>query len=175
MFGISDGFDIVIGNPPYYKENDDKRRFEGFRGLECYQGKMDVCICSGRWNRLVEAQGHPLLHRDEQLDYQRRGRKVQKKAVAGVAAGPVHRLQQLHGVRIVLDPDDDHASGANSPNAYSFDYRRLKGQDESTRHDRRSAKERKSKHPVLRADHRSSRAAEFVTDLFRWGHRGPTP
>lgn len=47
MFGISDGFDIVIGNPPYYKENDDKRRFEGLRGLECYQGKMDVWYLFG--------------------------------------------------------------------------------------------------------------------------------
>lgn len=47
MFGISDGFDIVIGNPPYYKENDDKRRFDGLRGLECYQGKMDVWYLFG--------------------------------------------------------------------------------------------------------------------------------
>lgn len=36
------GFDIVIGNPPYFKENDDKRRFDGLRDLPCYQGKMDV-------------------------------------------------------------------------------------------------------------------------------------
>jgi len=44
MFDASliDGFDIVIGNPPYYKENDDKERFNGLRDLECYQGKMDV-------------------------------------------------------------------------------------------------------------------------------------
>ncbi len=39
---LAGGFDIVIGNPPYYKENDDKRRFDGLRGLPCYQGKMDV-------------------------------------------------------------------------------------------------------------------------------------
>jgi type I restriction-modification system DNA methylase subunit len=44
MFGrsVATGFDIVIGNPPYFKENDDKRRFEGLRELGCYQGKMDV-------------------------------------------------------------------------------------------------------------------------------------
>ena len=44
MFGrsLKDGFDIVIGNPPYFKENDDKERFNGLRSLECYQGKMDV-------------------------------------------------------------------------------------------------------------------------------------
>ncbi len=39
---VSQGFDVVIGNPPYFKENDDKRRFDGLRELECYQGKMDV-------------------------------------------------------------------------------------------------------------------------------------
>jgi hypothetical protein len=47
MFGIADGFDIVIGNPPYYKENDDKRRFDLLRHLDCYQGKMDVWYLFG--------------------------------------------------------------------------------------------------------------------------------
>lgn len=44
MFGksLQDGFDLIIGNPPYFKENDDKRRFDGLRNLKCYQGKMDV-------------------------------------------------------------------------------------------------------------------------------------
>lgn len=44
MFGhsLAGGFDIVIGNPPYFKENDDKKRFDGLRNLPCYQGKMDV-------------------------------------------------------------------------------------------------------------------------------------
>jgi hypothetical protein len=44
MFGraLISGFDVVIGNPPYFKENDDKHRFDGLRNLPCYQGKMDV-------------------------------------------------------------------------------------------------------------------------------------
>lgn len=44
MFGrsLAGGFDIVIGNPPYFKENDNKNRFDGLRNLPCYQGKMDV-------------------------------------------------------------------------------------------------------------------------------------
>ena len=58
MFGVSEGFDIVIGNPPYYKENDDKRRFEGLRDLECYQGKMDVWYLFGALGiDLVKANG----------------------------------------------------------------------------------------------------------------------
>lgn len=43
MFGIKEGFDIVIGNPPYIKEYTNKSAFDGFR--ECspyYQGKMDL-------------------------------------------------------------------------------------------------------------------------------------
>lgn len=44
MFGraLVAGFDVIIGNPPYFKENDDKHRFDGLRNLPCYQGKMDV-------------------------------------------------------------------------------------------------------------------------------------
>ncbi|MEA2039946.1 MAG: N-6 DNA methylase [Thermodesulfobacteriota bacterium] len=47
MFGIRDGFDIVIGNPPYVKEYTDKSVFNGLRNLECYQGKMDLWYLFG--------------------------------------------------------------------------------------------------------------------------------
>jgi len=42
MFGVSDGFDIVIGNPPYIKEATNKGAFEGFKKSKYYQGKMDL-------------------------------------------------------------------------------------------------------------------------------------
>ncbi len=42
MFDISDGFDIVIGNPPYIKEYTDKSVFDGLRKSKYYQGKMDL-------------------------------------------------------------------------------------------------------------------------------------
>jgi adenine-specific DNA-methyltransferase len=42
MFGVKDGFDIVIGNPPYIKEPTNKSAFDGFRKTEYYQGKMDL-------------------------------------------------------------------------------------------------------------------------------------
>jgi len=42
MFGIKDGFDIVIGNPPYIKEATSKKAFDGFKGSKYYQGKMDL-------------------------------------------------------------------------------------------------------------------------------------
>ncbi|HTB99721.1 MAG TPA: Eco57I restriction-modification methylase domain-containing protein [Ferruginibacter sp.] len=42
MFGIKDGFDIVIGNPPYIKEPTNRSAFDGFRKTKYYQGKMDL-------------------------------------------------------------------------------------------------------------------------------------
>lgn len=43
MFGLSDGFDIVIGNPPYIKEYTNRSAFDGFRETsQYYQGKMDL-------------------------------------------------------------------------------------------------------------------------------------
>lgn len=36
------GFDIVIGNPPYIKEADNKKAFENTKNLRTYQGKMDI-------------------------------------------------------------------------------------------------------------------------------------
>lgn len=44
MFGkeLEDGFDIVIGNPPYIKEYTFRDAFEGVRYSPYYQGKMDL-------------------------------------------------------------------------------------------------------------------------------------
>ena len=42
MFGVMDGFDIIIGNPPYIKEYTLKSAFNGLKRLPCYQGKMDI-------------------------------------------------------------------------------------------------------------------------------------
>jgi hypothetical protein len=42
MFGIKQGFDIVIGNPPYIKEPTNRNAFDGFRKTKYYQGKMDL-------------------------------------------------------------------------------------------------------------------------------------
>lgn len=41
-FGDFLGFDLVIGNPPYIKEADNKKLFDGTRDLRTYQGKMDI-------------------------------------------------------------------------------------------------------------------------------------
>ena len=42
MFGVTDGYDVVIGNPPYIKEYTFKTAFDGLRESPYYQGKMDI-------------------------------------------------------------------------------------------------------------------------------------
>lgn len=42
MFGVVDGFDVVIGNPPYIKEYTNRKAFDGLRDSPYYQGKMDI-------------------------------------------------------------------------------------------------------------------------------------
>lgn len=36
------GFDIIVGNPPYIKENVNREAFDGLRDSPYYQGKMDI-------------------------------------------------------------------------------------------------------------------------------------
>ena len=42
MFGITSGFDVVIGNPPYIKEYTNREAFDGVRESPYYKGKMDI-------------------------------------------------------------------------------------------------------------------------------------
>ncbi|WP_456152197.1 type IIG restriction enzyme/methyltransferase [Helicobacter mesocricetorum] len=52
------GFDLVIGNPPYIKEPDNKKLFDGTRHLRTYQGKMDIWYhFVGRGFDIVKNQG----------------------------------------------------------------------------------------------------------------------
>lgn len=53
------GFDVVIGNPPYIKEYENRDAFNGLRSLECYQGKMDIWYLFGCLAlRLLRPNGH---------------------------------------------------------------------------------------------------------------------
>ncbi len=45
--GEFEGFDLIIGNPPYIKEDANKEAFNGLKGKECYQGKMDIWYLFG--------------------------------------------------------------------------------------------------------------------------------
>jgi len=45
--GEFEGFDLIIGNPPYIKEYENRDAFNGLRNLDCYQGKMDIWYLFG--------------------------------------------------------------------------------------------------------------------------------
>ena len=45
--GDFEGFDLIIGNPPYIKEYEHRDAFNGLRDKECYQGKMDIWYLFG--------------------------------------------------------------------------------------------------------------------------------
>lgn len=47
VFEDKGGFDVVIANPPYIKEDVNKQAFDGLRMLDCYQGKMDIWYLFG--------------------------------------------------------------------------------------------------------------------------------
>ncbi|HKJ80964.1 MAG TPA: TaqI-like C-terminal specificity domain-containing protein [Ignavibacteriaceae bacterium] len=60
MFGkeLANGFDIIIGNPPYIKEYTFRNAFDGVRNSPYYQGKMDI------WY-LFACNGLDLLKKDK--------------------------------------------------------------------------------------------------------------
>ena len=45
--GDFEGFDAIIGNPPYIKEDVNRDAFNGQKEKECYQGKMDIWYLFG--------------------------------------------------------------------------------------------------------------------------------
>jgi len=47
VFYEKGGFDVVIANPPYVKEDVNRHAFDSLRGSECYQGKMDLWYLFG--------------------------------------------------------------------------------------------------------------------------------
>jgi len=62
MFDVKDGFDVVIGNPPYIKEATDKSVFDGLRNTKCYQGKMDLWYLFGcKSIELLKPKGHTVF------------------------------------------------------------------------------------------------------------------
>ncbi|MBN2890804.1 MAG: Eco57I restriction-modification methylase domain-containing protein [Bacteroidales bacterium] len=57
--GNFEGFDLIIGNPPYIKEYENRDAFNGLRKLDCYQGKMDIWYLFGDLGlRLLKPNNH---------------------------------------------------------------------------------------------------------------------
>ena len=52
------GFDVVIGNPPYIKEDTNKSAFDGLHEKPCYQGKTDIWhLFTGQALEVVKPNG----------------------------------------------------------------------------------------------------------------------
>lgn len=47
IFSEKSGFDVLIANPPYIKEDVNKQAFDRLHDSECYQGKMDIWYLFG--------------------------------------------------------------------------------------------------------------------------------
>ncbi len=62
VFKENGGFDIVIGNPPYIMEDEDKDAFDGLHSHPCYEGKTDI------WHIFV-CKGISLLRRNGSISY----------------------------------------------------------------------------------------------------------
>ena len=62
VFKNNNGFDIIIGNPPYILEEDNKDAFNGLHTHPCYQGKTDI------WHLFV-GTGLSLLRKNGLLSF----------------------------------------------------------------------------------------------------------
>jgi hypothetical protein len=72
MFEVDDGFDVVIGNPPYIKEFTNREAFEGVRDSPYYQGKMDIWYlfaCTLMATSNSPTHGHPKFPQAAPSDY----------------------------------------------------------------------------------------------------------
>tara|TARA_Y100000389_G_C17462808_1_gene523104 strand:+ start:598 stop:4056 length:3459 start_codon:yes stop_codon:yes gene_type:complete len=55
----NNGFDLVIGNPPYIMEDENKEAFDGLHSHPCYQGKTDIWhLFTGTALSLLKEKGH---------------------------------------------------------------------------------------------------------------------
>lgn len=132
MFGIDNGFDIAIGNPPYIKEYTYREAFNGLRDSPYYQGKMDIwyffaCACLDivkrdtgvltfiATNNWVTNHGASILRR-----------QIAKSArlVQFLDFGD-YKIFESAGIQTMVLI----AKRINSPEKYQFDYRRLTSKD----------------------------------------------
>lgn len=70
-----DGFDIVIGNPPYVMEDENKAAFNGLHADPCYQGKTDL------WH-IFTGQGLSFLKESGILSYIAKNQWLESKSAS---------------------------------------------------------------------------------------------
>ena len=131
MFGVIDGFDVVIGNPPYIKEYTFREAFDGLRESPYYQGKMDIWymfVCQGL--DLVKNGGGLvtfIAQNNWVTNYgasKMRNKVIQDAQVVGLIDFGSFKIFESGIQTMIMIFRKNTAS-----DSYSFDYRRLHGAD----------------------------------------------
>jgi len=131
MFGIKEGFDIVIANPPYVKEYTNKAAFDLIRGSNYYKGKMDLwyffaCVCID----LLKEQG--VLSFIAQNNWTTsfgasvlRKKVIQDTQIAELIDFGEYKIFDSAGIQTMLM----FFKKSTSHEEYEFKYRKVKGSD----------------------------------------------
>ncbi len=130
MFGVTDGYDVVIGNPPYIKEYTFKQAFDGLRESPYYQGKMDI------WY-LFTCEGLDIVKNGGLVTFIAQNNWVTSYGASKMRNKVIQDAQILSlidfgsfkifesGIQTMIMIFRKDAASEN----YSFDYRRLHGSD----------------------------------------------
>lgn len=127
--GEFEGFDLIIGNPPYIKEYENRDAFNGLRNLECYQGKMDIWYLFGDL-------GLKILKPDNYLCYiatnnwvtnagasNFRNIVIQKSQITNLTDFGAYMIFENASIQTMIMLFKNTKSADN----YTFDYRKLEG------------------------------------------------
>ncbi len=132
MFGVSDGFDIVIANPPYIKEYTFRNAFDELRESPYYQGKMDI------WY-LFACKGIDLLKKEKGiLTFIAQNNWVTSYGASIMRNKVIKETQIIQmldfGSYMIFESSDIQTmvmifKTDSRDDNYKFDYRRLEGND----------------------------------------------
>jgi hypothetical protein len=128
--GDFDGFDLIIGNPPYIKEDVNRDAFNGLRSLECYQGKMDIWYLFGDL-------GLKILKPDSYMCYIATNNWVTNAGASNLRNIVIQNSQIINltdfGSYMIFENASIQTmimtfKNCKSIDNYTFDYRRLEGE-----------------------------------------------
>ena len=131
MFGITEGFDVVIGNPPYIKEYTFREAFDGLQESPYYQGKMDIWYMFTCHGLDLVKNGGGLVTFIAQNNWvtsygasKMRNEVIQNAQVVSLIDFGSFKIFESGIQTMIMIFRRDTAS-----ESYSFDYRRLHGTD----------------------------------------------